>query len=100
MEMNTRIQVEHPVTEAITGIDLIAEQIRIAQGENLSFCQEDLKIHGWAMEARINTKRRAKSPGPGPVSHLRFPNGPFVRVDSHLYRGYEIPEYSFPWWPS
>jgi acetyl-CoA carboxylase biotin carboxylase subunit len=95
MEMNTRIQVEHPVTEAITGIDLIGEQIRIARGETLRVRQEDLKILGWAMEARINAEDPVKGflPSPGRVSHLRFPSGPFVRVDSHLYEGYEIPAY-------
>lgn len=93
MEMNTRIQVEHPVTEMITGIDLIAAQIRIAMGEPLPFQQADLTIKGWACEARINAEDpdRDFAPGPGLVSRLSLPHGPFVRVDTHLYSGYTIP---------
>lgn len=95
MEMNTRIQVEHPVTEMITGIDLIATQIKVAMGEPLPFKQEDIKINGWSFEARINTEDALRNfaPGPGTVTHLRLPQGPFVRVDSHLYPGYTIPEH-------
>lgn len=95
MEMNTRIQVEHPVTEMITGIDLIATQLRVAMGERLAFHQEDLKINGWSFEARINTEdaMRNFAPAPGTITQLRLPAGPFVRVDSHLYQGYTIPEY-------
>jgi acetyl-CoA carboxylase biotin carboxylase subunit len=95
MEMNTRIQVEHPVTEMITGIDLIATQIKVAMGEPLAFRQEDIRINGWAFEARINTEDALRNfaPAPGTVTQLRLPQGPFVRVDSHLYPGYTIPEY-------
>lgn len=95
MEMNTRIQVEHPVTEMITNIDLITEQIKVACGEKLSVTQADIVLHGWSMETRINAEDPAKGflPSPGVVKHLRFPSGPFVRVDSHLYPGYEIPQF-------
>jgi acetyl-CoA carboxylase biotin carboxylase subunit len=95
MEMNTRIQVEHPVTEMITGIDLIATQITVAMGAPLPFKQEDLKINGWSFEARINTEDASRNfaPSPGTVTQLRLPSGPFVRVDSHLYPGYTIPEF-------
>jgi acetyl-CoA carboxylase biotin carboxylase subunit len=94
MEMNTRIQVEHPVTEMITGKDLIALQIRVAEGEKLPFCQDDLQIHGWAMEARINAEDPARdfAPGPGLVTSLELPHGPGIRVDTHLYAGYRIPD--------
>lgn len=94
MEMNTRIQVEHPVTEMITGVDLIEQQIKVAQGEPLEFSQKDLRINGWAVEARINSEDPKKDflPGPGLVDHVLLPQGPFVRVDSHLYTGYKIPE--------
>lgn len=93
MEMNTRIQVEHPVTEAITGIDLIAEMIRVAEGKPLPFKQEDIKLNGWAVETRINAENPLSGflPQPGLVRKLHFPMGPNVRVDSHLYAGYEIP---------
>jgi acetyl-CoA carboxylase biotin carboxylase subunit len=94
MEMNTRIQVEHPVTEMITGLDLIGEQIRIARGEPLGYEQKDIRISGWAMEARINAEDPSKdfAPGPGLVQRLTVPGGPFVRVDTHLYPGYRIPD--------
>jgi acetyl-CoA carboxylase biotin carboxylase subunit len=92
MEMNTRIQVEHPVTEMICGVDLIAAQIRVAQGEPLPWKQEDLSIRGWAMEARINGEDpfRGFLPQTGDVTKLTWPGGPFVRVDSHLYQGYTL----------
>lgn len=95
MEMNTRIQVEHPVTEMITGVDLIVEQIKAAQGQKLELKQDDIKIEGHALEVRINAEDATKDfmPAPGYVKHLRLPSGPFVRVDSHLYPGYEIPEF-------
>jgi acetyl-CoA carboxylase biotin carboxylase subunit len=95
MEMNTRIQVEHPVTELITGVDLIKEQIKVAMGQPLTLTQDSLKIHGWSMEARINAEDPLKgfAPSPGYVERLRLPSGPHVRVDSHLYQGYEIPAY-------
>jgi len=94
MEMNTRIQVEHPVTEEITGVDLIAMQLRIAGGEKLPFSQKDLKIRGWAFEARINAEDPAQefAPSPGCVSTIIMPAGPGVRVDTHLYPGYTIPQ--------
>ena len=94
MEMNTRIQVEHPVTEMITGIDLIAWQIKIAAGQSLTVQQDDLSIKGWSMEARINSEDPSLdfAPTPGLIKRLRLPAGPFVRVDTHIYEGYEIPE--------
>jgi len=92
MEMNTRLQVEHPVTEWITGIDLVKEQIRVAFGEKLSFRQEDIEIRGHALEFRLNAEDPEKFlPQAGMVHTVNFPAGIGVRVDSHLYRGYEIP---------
>jgi acetyl-CoA carboxylase biotin carboxylase subunit len=94
MEMNTRIQVEHPVTEMITGHDLIALQVRVAMGEPLPFRQEDLVLNGWAIETRINAEDPAKgfAPAPGLVRRVQLPQGPFVRVDTMLYDGYRIPD--------
>ena len=93
MEMNTRIQVEHPVTESITGVDLIRQQILIASGEKLPFTQKDIVLRGCAMELRINAEDPAKgfAPAPGRVAQLVFPAGPNVRIDSHMYPGYTIP---------
>ena len=93
MEMNTRIQVEHPVTEMITGLDLIKEQIRVASGEKLSFSQEDVKIYGHAIECRINAEDADKNflPCPGKIDAYIAPGGPGIRVDSHCYPGYSIP---------
>lgn len=95
MEMNTRIQVEHPVTEMITGIDLIAEQIRIAQGEALTFKQEDILLRGHAIECRINAEDPDHNfrPNPGRISGYLAPGGLGVRMDSHVYTDYEIPPY-------
>ena len=95
MEMNTRIQVEHPVTEMVTGTDLIKEQIKIACGEKLPFKQEDVKINGAAIECRINAEDPANDfrPSPGKISALNLPGGPGVRVDTHVYSGYEIPPF-------
>ncbi len=95
MEMNTRIQVEHPVTEMITGTDLIKEQIRIAQGEKLSFKQEDIEFRGHAIECRINAEDPDKNflPSPGNIDAYITPGGPGVRVDSHCYPGYRIPPF-------
>ncbi|AYD41324.1 acetyl-CoA carboxylase biotin carboxylase subunit [Clostridium fermenticellae] len=95
MEMNTRIQVEHPITEMITGIDLIKEQIKIAAGEKLDFSQEDVRIHGHAIECRINAEdpERNFMPCPGKVTDLYVPGGFNVRVDSAVYSGYIIPPY-------
>ncbi|MFK8243317.1 MULTISPECIES: acetyl-CoA carboxylase biotin carboxylase subunit [unclassified Facklamia] len=93
MEMNTRIQVEHGVTELVTGLDLIIEQIRVANGETLSFTQESIQLQGHAIECRINAEIPEKNfmPNPGLVKHLHFPAGNGVRVDSALYAGYRIP---------
>ena len=92
MEMNTRLQVEHPVTEWVTGQDLVKEQIRVAFGERLSFRQEDLARRGHAIEFRINAEDPEKFlPQAGKVTGVNFPGGLGVRVDSHLYRGYDIP---------
>ncbi|MBD1858527.1 MULTISPECIES: acetyl-CoA carboxylase biotin carboxylase subunit [Leptolyngbya] len=95
MEMNTRIQVEHPVTEMITGTDLIAEQIRIAQGEELRFAQNDIELRGHAIECRINAEDPDHNfrPSPGRISGYLPPSGPGVRMDSHVYTDYEIPPY-------
>ena len=94
IEMNTRIQVEHPVTEMITGIDLIEWQIRVAQGEPLEFTQQDLKMKGHAIECRINAEHPFKfTPSPGKVELFHAPGGRNVRVDSAVYTGYNIPPY-------
>jgi acetyl-CoA carboxylase, biotin carboxylase subunit len=95
MEMNTRIQVEHPVTEMITGLDLIAEQIRIAQGEQLSFTQDEIVLRGHAIECRINAEDPNHNfrPTPGRILAYLAPGGPGVRMDSHVYPDYEIPPY-------
>ncbi|NLY49144.1 MAG: acetyl-CoA carboxylase biotin carboxylase subunit [Clostridiales bacterium] len=93
MEMNTRIQVEHPVTEMVTGIDIIKEQIRIAAGNRLSFRQKDIEFRGHAIECRINAENPEKGfmPSPGYVNNVLFPGGFGVRIDSALYTGYFIP---------
>ena len=95
MEMNTRIQVEHPVTECVTGIDLIKEQIRIASGMELSYRQEDICLKGHAIECRINAENPEKGfrPSPGTVTDIHLPGGKGIRVDSAIYSGYEIPPY-------
>ncbi|MCA9750744.1 MAG: acetyl-CoA carboxylase biotin carboxylase subunit [Gemmatimonadetes bacterium] len=95
MEMNARIQVEHPVTELITGRDLIKEQIRVAAGEPLSFRQQDLRSFGHAIECRVNAEDPARdfAPSPGTVTGLHLPGGPGVRVDTHLFAGASIPPY-------
>ena len=95
MEMNTRIQVEHPVTEMVTGLDLIAEQIRVAQGDKLRFTQEEVTLKGHAIECRINAEDPDKDfrPQPGRISGYLPPGGPGVRMDSHVYTDYEIPPY-------
>lgn len=95
MEMNTRIQVEHPVTELVTGIDLINEQILVAAGQPLSFSQDDVKLNGWAIECRINAENPAKNfmPSPGRINNYLAPGGFGVRVDSAAYAGYTIPPY-------
>jgi len=95
MEMNTRIQVEHPVTEEVTGIDLVKEQILVAAGEPMTFRQEDVKLDGHAIECRINAEdfERGFRPSPGKVTYWYRPGGPGLRVDSHVYAGYTIPPY-------
>lgn len=95
MEMNTRIQVEHPVTEMVTGVDLIKEQINIANNKELQYKQEDIKIKGWSIECRINAENPFKNfmPSPGLVEMYLAPGGPGVRVDSATYPGYTIPPY-------
>jgi len=94
IEMNTRIQVEHPVTELISGIDLVAEQIRIADGERLRFKQRDLAFHGHAIECRINAEDPFTFvPSPGKISVYHPPGGPGIRVDSHIYQGYTVPSH-------
>ena len=93
MEMNTRIQVEHPVTEMVTGMDLIKEQIRVAAGEKLSVSQEDVVIKGHAIECRINAENPSKNfmPCPGLITNVHAPGGNGVRVDSHIYSDYKVP---------
>ena len=95
MEMNTRIQVEHPVTEWVTGLDLVKEQIRIASGEALSVTQKDVKIQGHAIECRINAENPRKNfrPSPGTITALHLPGGQGIRVDTGIYTGYRIPPY-------
>ncbi|WP_031514873.1 acetyl-CoA carboxylase biotin carboxylase subunit [Desulfofalx alkaliphila] len=95
IEMNTRIQVEHPVTEMVTGIDLIKEQIRIAAGESLGYKQSDIKIRGWAIECRINAEDAANNfmPTPGTITTYLPPGGPWVRMDSAVYPGYQVPPF-------
>ena len=92
MEMNTRIQVEHPVTEMVTGRDLVAEQILIAGGAPLSFAQSDIEFRGHAIECRINAEDPVRFvPSPGQITVYHAPGGPGVRVDSHVYSGYHVP---------
>ena len=95
MEMNTRVQVEHPVTEEVTGIDIIKEQINIAFGKELSYSQEDIKINGHSIECRINAENPEQNfrPSPGKINDLHLPGGFGVRVDSSIYSGYTIPPY-------
>lgn len=95
IEMNTRLQVEHPVTELVTGLDLVKEQIRIAQGEKLSLTQDQVRVSGAAIEVRINAQDPFNDfiPSPGKIDKLYFPGGPNVRIDSHIYPGYTIPPF-------
>jgi acetyl-CoA carboxylase biotin carboxylase subunit len=95
MEMNARIQVEHPVTELVTGVDLVREQLRIASGETLDYDFDDLQLKGWAIECRINAEDpdRFFLPSPGTVAKYHPPGGFGVRLDTHLYQGYELPIY-------
>lgn len=93
MEMNTRVQVEHPVTEMVTGVDIIKEQIKIASGEELKYKQEDIKITGHSMEVRINAENPDKNfmPNPGTITGLHLPGGNGIRVDTAIYSGYTVP---------
>jgi acetyl-CoA carboxylase biotin carboxylase subunit len=92
IEMNTRIQVEHPVTEMITGVDIVQEQIRVAAGEKLSVRQKDIELRGHAIECRINAEDPFKfTPSPGKITSYHSPGGPGIRVDSHIYQGYSVP---------
>jgi acetyl-CoA carboxylase biotin carboxylase subunit len=95
MEMNTRVQVEHPVSECVTGIDIVKEQIRIARGDGLSIGQGDVRMSGHAIECRINAEdpERGFAPCPGTLGEVRFPGGPGIRVDSHVHSGAVIPPY-------
>lgn len=96
MEMNTRVQVEHPITEMVTGVDIVKEQIRIAAGEKLSYRQDDIRISGHAIECRINAENPSRNfaPCPGMIDYLLMPSGGIgLRVDSAIYQGYEIPPY-------
>ena len=92
IEMNTRVQVEHPVTEMITGIDIVQEQIRVAAGEKLRFRQKDIELRGHAIECRINAEDPYRfTPSPGRITSYHPPGGPGIRVDSHVYQGYTVP---------
>jgi acetyl-CoA carboxylase biotin carboxylase subunit len=93
LEMNTRLQVEHPVTELVTGIDIVREQFRIADGEPLGFTQDDVAMRGWALESRIYAEdpERAFFPSPGIIRRLQEPHGPGIRIDSGVYEGWDVP---------
>ncbi len=92
IEMNTRVQVEHPVTELITGVDIVKEQLHIANGDELTYKQEDIQIRGHAVECRINAEDpETFMPSPGTITHYHPPGGPGVRVDTHVYQGYKVP---------
>jgi acetyl-CoA carboxylase, biotin carboxylase subunit len=94
IEMNTRVQVEHPVTEMITGIDIVQEQIRVAAGHKLRFRQKDIQLRGHAIECRINAENPVTFvPSPGRITQLHVPGGPGIRVDSHIYQNYYVPPY-------
>ncbi len=95
MEMNTRIQVEHPVTEMVTGLDLLKEQIQIAHGEKLKYHQDQIRLNGWAIECRINAEDPENDfiPSPGEITSYYFPGGLGIRIDSHIYTGYRIPPF-------
>jgi acetyl-CoA carboxylase, biotin carboxylase subunit len=93
--MNTRLQVEHPVTEMVTGIDIVKEQIRIARGRSLRYTQEDIHLNGWAIECRINSEDPYNNfiPSSGTIAHMLVPTGPGVRVDTGVYVGCEVTPY-------
>ncbi|MBW2251862.1 MAG: acetyl-CoA carboxylase biotin carboxylase subunit, partial [Deltaproteobacteria bacterium] len=92
MEVNARVQVEHPVTEMVTGIDIVQQQILIAAGSELEFKQKDIRLNGWAMECRINAADPEDNfmPSPGKIENLVLPGGPGVRLDTHIYNNYEV----------
>jgi acetyl-CoA carboxylase biotin carboxylase subunit len=98
IEMNTRLQVEHPVTECVTGIDMVAEQIRLAEGTSLAWCQEDLVLRGAALECRIYAENPARNflPSPGHVTAVHFPTGAGVRIDSGITAGSRVTPYYDP----
>jgi acetyl-CoA carboxylase biotin carboxylase subunit len=98
LEMNTRVQVEHPVTELITGVDIVQEQLRIARGRKLRFSQEDVRLRGWAIECRINAEDPYNDylPSTGMITTIRLPTGPGVRIDSGVYPGYEVTPFYDP----
>src|SRR5699024_408461 len=95
MDLSTRIQVDHPVNRVVTGIDLIKEQIKIANNESIAFSQEDIEFEGWSIECRINAEDSFNNfmPSPGTVKMYLTPGGPGVRIDSAVYQGYSIPPY-------
>ncbi len=94
IEMNTRVQVEHPVTEMVTGFDIVKEQLRIAAGEKLSITQDDVKLCGHAIECRINAEDPSSfMPSPGLIEQFHMPGGPGIRVETHIYNGYKVPPY-------
>tara|TARA_B110000438_G_scaffold124241_1_gene121072 strand:+ start:291 stop:1631 length:1341 start_codon:yes stop_codon:yes gene_type:complete len=94
IEMNTRLQVEHPVTEMITGVDIVKEQLHIAAGEKLKLSQQDIKIQGHAIECRMNAEDpKSFMPSPGDIKLWHMPGGPGIRIDSHIYSGYKVPPY-------
>ena len=94
IEMNTRLQVEHPVTEMITGVDIVKEQLNIAAGEKLKLSQQDIKIQGHAIECRMNAEDpKSFMPSPGDIKLWHMPGGPGIRIDSHIYSGYKVPPY-------
>lgn len=94
MEMNTRVQVEHAITEEITGIDILKEQIKISSGEKLTFKQQDIKFDGTSMECRINAENPDRNfmPSPGKITNIKIPGGNGIRVDTHIYTGYQVPQ--------
>jgi acetyl-CoA carboxylase biotin carboxylase subunit len=95
IEMNTRVQVEHPVTEMVTGIDIVRESLRLATGEALGYAQGDIVLRGAAMECRINAENPLRNfmPSPGVIGNLRLPGGPGVRIDTHIFDGYRVPPF-------
>jgi acetyl-CoA carboxylase biotin carboxylase subunit len=95
LEMNTRLQVEHPVTEMVTGVDIVKEQIRIARGRPLRYSQENVRLNGWAIECRINAEDPDNGflPSTGRITHVLLPTGPGVRIDTGVYPGFDISPY-------